>query len=144
MGCVTFAYGAVSEGAGEFNFGANPIRVVWVKSETMPQESERLGGKGVPSWAPEMGGAHEHVVMGWTPPCWCSRSWRGRSVAWGRFVGDLMSDEISGLFEALSQKATRMMIYHLGGGVDGGHFVPLWVGAEGGIPCSRGLCRAWD
>ncbi len=36
LGCVTFAYGAGSAGAGEYNFGANPIRVVWVKSETMP------------------------------------------------------------------------------------------------------------
>ena len=36
LGCVTFAYGAVSAEAGKYIFGANPIRVVWVKSETMP------------------------------------------------------------------------------------------------------------
>ena len=36
LGSVTFAYGAVSAGAGESIFGANPIRFVWVKSETMP------------------------------------------------------------------------------------------------------------
>jgi len=86
-GGVTFAYGAVSAGAGESIPGENPVRVVWVKSETMPYESERLGGEGVPRWVPEMAGAHVPAVGGGAA-CWLSRSWRGRSVAWGRFIGD--------------------------------------------------------
>jgi len=35
-GCVTFAYGTMSAGAGESIPGANSLRILWVRSETMP------------------------------------------------------------------------------------------------------------